>query len=136
MRQGNQYVPAIYFFPEYYRSMVVRLYNFDGKAVTPRTVEVIEYREFAAQNGNTYREIVDKRVFSSYGDAQKFIGDNSERNYIIAGEDPAESPVPLDGLKDYSPVYSSGQQSTVGSMSQPSIKIFEYRENQIPPSGE
>jgi len=126
-RQGNQYVPAIYFFPEYYRSMVVRLYNFDGKAVMSRTVEVIEYREFDAQNGNTYREIVDKKVFSSYGEAQRFIGENSGSNYIIAGEDPAESPVPLEELKDFSPVYSSSQQSVVGTTSQPSIKIFEYK---------
>jgi asparagine N-glycosylation enzyme membrane subunit Stt3 len=127
-RQGNQYVPAVYFFPEYYRSMVVRLYNFDGKAVTPRIVEVIEYREFAAQNGNTYREIVDEKVFSSYEDAHRFVDENSGRNYIIAGEDPAESPVPLDELKEYSPVYSSSRQSAVGTMSQPSIKIFEYKE--------
>jgi len=131
-RQGNQYVPAIYFFPEYYRSMVVRLYNFDGKAVTPRSIEVIEYREFEAQNGNVYREIVDKKVFSSYGDAQRFIVENSGRNYMIAGEDPAESTVPLDELKGYSPVYSSSHQSTVGTTSQPSIKIFEYKKNISP----
>ncbi len=125
-RQGNEYVPAIYFFPEYYRSMVVRLYNYDGKAVTPRTVEVIEYREFAAQNGNTYKEIVDKKLFSSYEETQRFIGENSGSNYIITGEDPAESPVPLEELKDFSPVYNSSQQSSVGTTSQPSIKIFEY----------
>ncbi len=134
-RQNNQYVPAVYFFPEYYRSMVVRLYNFDGKAVTPRNVEVIEFREFAAQNENVYKEIVDKKVFSSYGDAQHFIEQNSGRNYIIAGDDPAESPVPLEKLKDYRLVYSSSQQSSVGSVSQPSIQIFEYAKHTAAPAG-
>ncbi len=128
-KQNDQYVPAIYFFPEYYRSMVVRLYNFDGKAVVPINTDVIQYREFKAQNGNIYREVIDSRVFSSYEAAQRFIEENSGRNYIIAGQDPSESPVPLDELKDYRPVYSSNQQSTVGSMSQPSIKIFEYKKN-------
>ncbi|MDD5648453.1 MAG: oligosaccharyl transferase, archaeosortase A system-associated, partial [Dehalococcoidia bacterium] len=76
-KQNNRYVPAVYFFPEYYRSMVVRLYNFDGKAVVPERVNVIEYRELTAQNGNIYKEIVDNRVFTSYEAAQRFIEENS-----------------------------------------------------------
>ncbi|MDD5399355.1 MAG: hypothetical protein PHU70_09805, partial [Dehalococcoidia bacterium] len=125
-KQNNRYVPAVYFFPEYYRSMVVRLYNFDGKAVVPERVNVIEYRELIAQNGNIYKEIVDNRAFTSYEAAQEFISGNSDGNYIIAGEDPGESPVPLAELKDYKLVYSSNQKVTVGSTSQSNIKIFEY----------
>jgi dolichyl-diphosphooligosaccharide--protein glycosyltransferase len=136
VKQNSQYVPVIYFYPEYYRSMVVRLYNFDGKTVIPKMIDVIEYREFTAQNGNIYKEIIDNKEFSSYEAAERFIGENSSRNYIIAGEDPGESQVPLQELDDYKIVYRSNQMSSVGSISQPSIKIFEYRNNSLPPAGD
>jgi len=133
-KQNSQYVPAIYFFPEYYRSMVARLYNFDGKAVTPRSVDIIGYREFTAQNGDVYKEVIDSRKFSSYSAAEQFIKENAGKNYIIAGQDPGESPVPLEELKEYRLVYRSNQKSPIGSMSQPSIKIFEYKKDVVPPA--
>jgi len=131
-KQDNRYVPSIYFYPEYYRSMVARLYNFDGKAVIPESVNVIAFREFTAQDGGKYKEIIDSREFSSYSVAEQFMKDNGGENYIIAGEDPGESPVPLDELKDYRLVYSSTQNVPMGSKSQPKIKIFEYDDNSIP----
>ena len=135
-KQNNQYAPSMLFYPEYYRSMVARLYNFDGKAVIPESVSVIGFREFTAQNGNKYKEIIDSRKFSSYEAAQQFIKENSGKNYIIAGEDPNISPVPLDGLKDYKLVYSSNQKVQVGSKSQPNIKVFEYKRDVIPAIGD
>jgi len=131
-KQNNQYVPSILFYPEFYRSMVARLYNFDGKAVVPDSVSVIEFSEFTAQDGNKYQEIIDSRKFTSYEAAQQFVKDNSGKNYIIAGEDPSISPVPLDELRDYKPVYSSSQKVLVGSKSQPNIKIFEYKKDVDP----
>ncbi len=135
-KQNNQYVPSIRFYPEYYRSMVSRLYNFDGKAVAPGSVDVIAYDEFTAQDGGQYKEIIDSRKFNSYSAAEQFIKENAGKNYIIAGQDPGESPVPLDELKDYKLVYSSQQKVPVGSRSQPSIKIFEYESNSTPPAGD
>jgi len=131
-KQDNKYVPTVLFYPEYYRSMVARLYNFDGKAVVPDSVNVVEFREFIAQDGNRYKEIIDSRKFNSYEAAQQFIGENSGKDYIIAGEDPNISPVPLEELKDYRLVYSSNQRVQVGSKSQPNIKIFEYKKGIVP----
>jgi dolichyl-diphosphooligosaccharide--protein glycosyltransferase len=125
-KQNNQYVPSMFFYPEYYRSMIARLYNFDGRAVVPESVNVIEFRDFTAQDGNKYKEIIDNRKFTSYEEAQQFIRENSGKNYIIAGEDPNISPVPLEELKDYKLVYGSNQKVPAGSKSQPNIKIFEY----------
>jgi len=135
-KQNNQYVPSMLFYPEYYRSMVARLYNFDGKAVIPGSVNVVAFREFTAQDGGKYKEIIDNRKFTSYEAAQQFIRENSGKNYIIAGEDPNESPVPLDELKDYGLVYSSKQKISAGSKSQPNIKIFEYKKDVIPVTGD
>jgi oligosaccharyl transferase (archaeosortase A-associated) len=131
-KQDNKYVPTMLFYHEYYRSMVARLYNFDGKAVVPESVNVVGLREFTAQDGNKYEEIIDSRKFNSYEAAQQFIGENSGKDYIIAGEDPNISPVPLDELKDYRLVYSSSQRVQAGSKSQPNIKIFEYKKDIIP----
>jgi len=42
--------------------------------------------------------------------------------------------VPLEELKEYRLVYRSNQKSPIGSMSQPSIKIFEYKKDVVPPA--
>jgi hypothetical protein len=135
-KQDSKYAPSMLFYPEYYRSMVARLYNFDGKAVVPDSVNVIGFREFAAQDGNQYREIIDSRKFSSVEAAQQFITENSGKNYIIAGDDPNISPVPLTELKDFKLVYSSNQKVAAGSKPQPVIKIFEYTKDVVPLTGD
>jgi len=135
-KQNNQYVPTVLFYPEYYRTMVARLYNFDGKAVVPETVNVIKYGEVTAQDGRRYREITETKTFNSYGEAQSFILDNKGKNYFIAGLDPYKSPVPLEELKGYKLVYASNQKVSTGSKPQSDIKIFEYQKDVIPLSGD
>jgi oligosaccharyl transferase (archaeosortase A-associated) len=135
-KQDNQYIPSLIYFPDYYRSMVARLYFFDGRAVTPDKVTVIEYRDMMSQDGTLYKEIIDSKEFTSCEAAQQFIKENSGKKYIIAGEDPNQSSVPLDELKDYKLVYSSNQKVLVGSKSQPAIKIFEYKKDVIPLTGD
>ena len=135
-KQDNQYMPTILFYPEYYRSMIARLYNFDGKAVVPDAINVIACREITAQDGRRYKEITDTKTFSSYVEAQKFILDNKSRNYIIAGQDPFQSPVPLEELTGYKLVYASNQKVSTGSKPQSNIKIFEYQKDVIPLTGD
>jgi asparagine N-glycosylation enzyme membrane subunit Stt3 len=130
-KQNNQYVPTILFYPAYYRSMIARLYNFDGKVVVPETVNVIAYKEITAQDGRSYREITETKAFGFYAEAQRFISDNKGKNYIIAGQDPYKSPVPLEELKDYSLVYSSSENVSTGTKSHPVIKIFEYKKDEV-----
>ena len=135
-KQNNQYVPTIVFYPAYYRSMVARLYNFDGKAVVPDAVNVIAYSEVTSQDGRRYKEINEIKTFSSYDEAQSFILDNKGKNYLIAGQDPYKSPVPLDELKGYKLVYASNEKVSTGSKPQSSIKIFEYNKDVIPLTGD
>lgn len=134
-QQNNQYVPTILFYPEYYRTMVARLYNFDGRAVIPDTVSVIEYKEITVQDGRRFKEINEIKKFNSYDAAQQFIKENN-KNYIIVGDDPYKSPVPLDELKGYKLVYNSNEKVSTGSILQSEIKIFEYNKDVIPLSGD
>ena len=55
--EENMLVGTIYWHPEYYRSLVARLYNFDGKAVTPEQIEVISYQERPLKEGGTIKVI-------------------------------------------------------------------------------
>jgi dipeptidyl aminopeptidase/acylaminoacyl peptidase len=125
-RQG-QLTPVLIFFPEYYRSFVVRLYNFDGKEVKPQTCTVISYEERRGKDGRLYREITGARPFINYEQARAFISEQKSGNHRIASPDPFASPVPLEPLNHYKLVYSSAETSAKpggGTVSR--VKVFEY----------
>jgi len=60
-------VPRILFYPEYYHSLSTRLYNFDGKGVTPDSSTVISYQEKVSPEGKAFRQITSEKSFASYG---------------------------------------------------------------------
>jgi dolichyl-diphosphooligosaccharide--protein glycosyltransferase len=127
--QDGRLKPVILFYSEYYRSMVVRLYNFDGKRVVPRSTMVISYEERLSREGQPYKEITSVKSFPDYEQAEAYVAGQKSGNYRIVGSDPFASPVPLQALEHYKLVYSSK-----GSKMMPSggliseVKIFEYVE--------
>ena len=128
--QENELVPVLLFYPEYYRAMSTRLYNFDGDEVIPQRSTVISYEEIIGRDGKPYREITTAQYFLSYEAATAFISSQTSGNYKIVSEDPLISPVPLEALKHYTLIHSN--ESTVmpefhvfSSLSN-AVKIFEY----------
>jgi len=121
--EGGQLIPLYY--PAYYYSTVVRLYNFDGKAVTSTQPIVISYQE-EEYGGDKYKEITSGQYFSSYEDAQAYVAAQTSGNYEIVGENPFISIVPLEELDSYELVYQSEATTTVAGQTLPSIKIFKY----------
>jgi oligosaccharyl transferase (archaeosortase A-associated) len=111
------------FYPAYYQSMVIRLYNFDGKAVVPTTNSsiVISYEEREGGTGQKYKEITSGQPFSSYEDAQAYVASQTSGNYRIVGQDPFSSPVPLEELNSYELVYPL--EATTDTTT---VKIFKY----------
>jgi len=109
------------FYPAYYNSIVVRLYNFDGKAVTPTESVVIAYEERVASGEQKYKEITWGGNFSSYEDAQAYVAAQTSGNYTIVGTNPFSSPVPLEELSSYEFVYPTEATTTT-----PPVKIFKY----------
>ncbi|MCJ7743493.1 MAG: hypothetical protein MUO99_02905, partial [Dehalococcoidales bacterium] len=93
--QQDQVVPYLLFYPEYYRSTAVRLYNFDGKAVIPTANQtlVISYQEMAGQGGNLFK-VIDSVSdnFTSYEEAEAYVANQQSGNYRIVGTDPMVSP--------------------------------------------
>jgi dolichyl-diphosphooligosaccharide--protein glycosyltransferase len=117
---GGQW--AYLYYPAYYNSTVVRLYNFDGKAVTPTQSLVISYEETEYQ-GQKYKEVTSGQPFSSYEDAQAYVANQTSGNYRIVGVDPFSSPVPLEKLNSYKLVYPP---EATANITATNVKIFEY----------
>ena len=127
--QEGELVPVRLFYPEYYRSLSARLYNFDGKAVTPQSSVVISYRKRVSREGEPYKEITDSKSFPSYEEAVAYVSSQKSANYKIVGTDPFLSPVPLEAVKHYQLVHSSESlEMPPGGGTVPSVKIFEYIE--------
>jgi len=70
------------------------------------------------QQGRPYKEITSAQSFSTYEEARDFISSHASENYKIVAVDPFKSPVPLEKLEHYQPVYATSSQYPV--------KIFEY----------
>jgi len=127
LAQEGELISVQLFYPEYYRSMVVRLYNFDGDQVTPQNSLVISYEEKIDREGNPYKEIVSGRSFDSYEEAEAYISSQESGNYRIVGTNPFISPVPLEALKKYRLIHSSDESKIVPEFGEISeVKIFEY----------
>ena len=125
--QDSTLKPVILFYPEYYRSLLIRLYNFDGSQVTSQSSVVISYQEKVSGDGTPYKEITGVQSFSSYKEAEAYISSQASGNYRVVGADPFISPVPLEALKHYKLVYSSDSSiKPPGGGSIPEVKIFEY----------
>jgi dolichyl-diphosphooligosaccharide--protein glycosyltransferase len=116
---GGQW--TILYYPTYYQSIVVRLYNFDGKAVTtPTQPIVISYVE-KEYKGAKYKEITWGDYFPTYEDAQAYVANQTSANYRIVGVNPFSSPVPLEELNSYELVYPLG--ATINTTT---VKILKY----------
>ena len=111
---------GILYYPAYYQSTVVRLYNFDGEAVVPTESIVISYEE-SEYGGEKYKEITSGQPFSSYEEAQAYVASQTAGNYRIVGVDPFTSIVPLEELSSYELVYPLGATTNTTT-----VKIFEY----------
>jgi len=120
-------VGTLYLYPEYYRSLAVRLYNFDGKAVTPAEVVVISYEEKPLKQGGTVKVIDNKQFFPTYEEAKSYIAEQESEQFRIVGESPFISAVPLEELENFKLVYGSPDSLIRPSGDNTSlVKIFEY----------
>ncbi|MFC1964592.1 oligosaccharyl transferase, archaeosortase A system-associated [Chloroflexota bacterium] len=123
----NELMPVEVFYPEYYRSLCARLYNFDGKAVTPQVSLVISFEDRVSSEGNPYKLITSLQEFTSYEEALEYLESQESANYRIIGASRFTSPVPLEELNNYKLVHSSDIGVNVqGVGSVPEVKIFEY----------
>ena len=126
-QQEGRLAPVLALYPEYYRSLLVRLYNFDGRQVIPQSCMVVSLEVRTSSEGEPYKEITGVESFSSYEQAEAYVATQESGNYRIIGDDPFVSPVPLEALEDYQLVHSSDGfvvEPNIGRIA--AVKIFEY----------
>jgi len=116
----NKYIEEIKFvnnkqkiyLPSYYKSVVTRLYLYNGEAHAPKKSYVLINNEI--------------KKFEDYKSALEYQEKN--KNSIIIGIDPYESPIPLNSIRDFRLVYKSD--TTIGKNDLGDIKkvkIFKYQ---------
>jgi len=111
------------YYPAYYQSAVARLYNFDGKNVTPTQPVVISYEEKTAPTGEKYKEVTSGQPFPTYEEAQAYVANQTSGNYRIVGIDAFSSIVPLEELSSYERVYPLEANITINMTT---VKVFKY----------
>jgi oligosaccharyl transferase (archaeosortase A-associated) len=128
MQSGSTLTPVVVYYPAYYQTMVVRLYNFAGQEVTPSdSTWVIQYTGQTTTNG--YKIISGTpQMFHTYEEAEAYIASQSSpSDYRIVGNSPFASPVPLEKLEHYTLIHQSPTTVvTVGERSISNVEIFEY----------
>jgi dolichyl-diphosphooligosaccharide--protein glycosyltransferase len=126
----GQYQAAQLYYPAYYDSLVVRLYNFDGKAVTESKPTVVTYTDNVDANGTSYKLVSNAQQFDSYQAALDYVNSQTSGKNVIVGVSPFVSPIPLEAVPDFQLVHSSEQGTSVASVGLvPEVKIFEYTGN-------
>jgi oligosaccharyl transferase (archaeosortase A-associated) len=127
MPHEGSLVPLQFFNPEYYQTLCVRLYNFDGKAVTREKPVVVSYDAKISEEGIPYRQITNVEEFSSYQAALDYVESQESGNHNIVGVSQFTSPVALEAVPDFRLIFSSSSgisNKDVGLI--PEVKIFEY----------
>jgi hypothetical protein len=112
------------FYPTYYNSMVVRLYNFDARAANATTSLVIAYQEqeFEGVKFNIITNGPNPPSFATYEAAQAYVASQTSGNYRIVGGSPFSSIVPLEALDSYELVYPIGAATNTTI-----VKVFKYQ---------
>lgn len=108
------------FYPEYYQSLCVRLYNFDGKSIVGEKPVVITYSEQVNSKGMIYRLITGGQEFPSYQEALDYLATLKSGNSRIVGVNPFTSPIGIQAVSDYNLIYTSPNNE---------VKIFQYTNN-------
>lgn len=85
---------SIVFYPEYFRTMAVRLMSYGGKAVTEKASFVA-----VIAPGDPRPRIVDLRRFATFDEASRFAAQQPNRRVVSI--DPAATCVPIEALRKY-----------------------------------
>jgi dolichyl-phosphooligosaccharide-protein glycotransferase len=120
VNSSGKMTQVIYYYPQYFQSMAIRLYRFDGKKVVPTNTPVISYQDKVSPDGQPYKEVINTSNFASYEEAAAFIAKQKSGNYKIVSNSVSQSPVPLESLSHLKEIYSPNQADPAA------VKIFEY----------
>ena len=124
--QNGKYQSVLLYTPDFYRSLIVRLFSFDGKAVTDSKPFVVTW-EIHNINGTNAKVITKADQYQSYAAAQAYIASQKTGNYDIVGTNPFINIVPLDPVTNFKEVFTSpSTDSFSGNVTISDVKVFQY----------
>ena len=131
MSQDGKLVGVSVYNEAYYETLLVRLYNLNGKSVVDEKPTVLEYEiKENASSGTYYRQITNVLEAESYQDAVDYIDKQESGNFVIVGANPLQSPVQLEAPEGFELVHESPQQASLQTNVKTSeVKIFKYSGN-------
>ena len=130
------YVPKYFYYPEYYRTLGVRLFYFQGREVKEENPMVVEYEYTDFEDVGRLKAATKISTFGSYQEALNYLETEAPQNSRIVGNFPFRSPVPLEAMEGIRMVYASeGETAYTDSeppdwqpiaIRLPEVRIFEY----------
>ncbi len=115
--------PTFMYYPDYFRSMAIRLYQYGGQATAQQSpTAVIQITPHNGVSGRTLMEVVEVQLFEHYADAVAY-GKTRTSDHRIVCLDPKFSCVPLEAVPGQRIVYESPEQSS--TLHVPAVRIFE-----------
>lgn len=132
--KDGSYTPVVLYYPEYYRSMLSRLYLFGGQEYVPKgTTGAIRFTHITTADGLSGKRIEQGLKFSSYEKAAEFVSRREGESWRIVGLSPTESCVPLEKLRYFQLAYQSPTQpSWAHTRTMGVVEIFERLAPQLP----
>ena len=122
---GGELETIVLYYPEYYRTMLVRLFNFSGQAFAPDSYQVIRYADSGGLK-EAPRLITGLDTFDTYDAAVEFVKAADDEHVRLVSGDPLVSCVALESLEDYTLVFDSPSRTTLGGHPVPEVKVFEF----------
>ena len=122
---GGEWESIVLYYPQYYNSMLVRLYNFSAQAFQPEEFTVVRYSESQGVSKGR-KEIVAVERFASYEEALSYLDESGDEHLRLVSADPLISAVPLEALHDYSLAFESSTKTTIAGHRVPEVRVFEY----------
>ncbi len=115
-----------YCYPEYYRTVAMRLYLYEGRAAAPPgPVSVVAFQH-GAGDARGVKVLTAEWTFPTYEEAREFVGASGRDDIRIVSRERHVTCVPLEALDDYRVVYRSlGREN--GRSSPHLVQVYEYR---------
>jgi len=129
-KEDGAYKPIVLYYPEYYRSMLNRLYLFAGREYVPEwSTWAVRFSTLSTETGFQFKRIDQGLKFKTYDLAVKFLDEHPGEPWRIVGLSPVESCVPLEAVRHFQRVYQSPTQAPfTNARPMGMVEIFEFAE--------
>ena len=124
---GMSETPVVYCYPEYYRTMAMRLYLYGGRAATPAAPVVVVSHRREMRGTRAVNVVTQEWRFATYDEASRFVTSSGRPDVTIVSKHPHETCVPLEALSSYTTVFKAIERDGGDATAPPVVQLFEYR---------